>query len=134
MWSPAWRARVTTSNYGATTARAGARSSSKAVSSTRSPRMPVRPGREARGRRCSARPGMPYENLRARMLRRAIGVLRQNLIPFSGRRPMLSRQAEERLGDSRQRGGQQCGCVGPALKDAVPLGLGPASSLTGERA
>jgi hypothetical protein len=61
-------------NCGATTARAGARSSSKAVSSTRSPRMPVRPGREARGRRCSARPGMPYENLRARMLRRAIGL------------------------------------------------------------
>jgi hypothetical protein len=48
-------------------------------------------------------------------------VLRQNLIPLSGRRPTLSRQAKERLGDCRQEGRPQCGSVGPPLKDAEPL-------------
>ena len=36
--------------------------------------------------------------------RKTVGVLRQNLIPLSGRRPMLSRHAKERLGDCRQEG------------------------------
>src|SRR5438093_11703234 len=50
---------------------------------------------------------------------KAKAVLRQNLIPLSGRRPMLSRQVKERLGDGRQRGGQQCGCIG-----SPPFGVG----------
>src|SRR5712664_1714135 len=37
-------------------------------------------------------------------LRSARRVFRQNLIPLSGRRPMLSRQAKERLRDCRQEG------------------------------
>src|SRR5258708_4850308 len=49
----------------------------------------------------------------------ATPVLRQNLIPLSGRRPMLSRQVKERLGDGSQREGQQCGSVG-----SPPFGVG----------
>ena len=41
---------------------------------------------------------------------------------LSGRRPMLSRQAKERLGDCRPEGGQQCGSVGLPPKDAGPFG------------
>jgi hypothetical protein len=79
MWWPAWRARNTTLSSDATTAGAGARSSSKAVSSTRSRHLPVRPGRGVRGRRCSERLEMHCENLRARIQRRAIGVSRTTL-------------------------------------------------------
>jgi len=46
---------------------------------------------------------------------------------------MLSRQAKEHLGDCRQEGGQQCGSVGPPLKDARLFWGGAASSLTGGR-
>jgi hypothetical protein len=49
-------------------------------------------------------------------------VLRQNLIRLVGRRPMLSRQAKERLGDCRPEGDQQCGSVGPPPQDAGPFG------------
>jgi len=62
-------------------------------------------------------------------------VLRQNLIPLNGRRrPMLSRQAKERLGDCRQKGGQAVRPVGPPLKDAGPFGGRAANSLTEGRA
>jgi hypothetical protein len=40
---------------------------------------------------------------------------------LSGRRPTLSRQAKERLGDCRPEGGQQGGSVGPPPKDAGPF-------------
>jgi hypothetical protein len=78
MWSPAWRARTTTLSCGATTAGAGARSSSRAASSIRSRRMPARRGRGARGKRCSARPRMRCENLRVQMLRRMTGLRLMN--------------------------------------------------------
>jgi len=59
---------------GATTAGAGAPSSSRAVLSTRWRRMAAPGGREAHGRRCSARPRMRYTSSRARTPRRATGL------------------------------------------------------------
>ncbi len=61
-------------------------------------------------------------------------VLRQNLIPLSGRRPMLSRQAKERLRDCRQEG-RPAVRVRRAATEGRPdlFGGGAASSLTGGR-
>jgi len=82
-------------------------------------------------------PGVPNEapaGLEQALLQaRQRPVLRQNLISLSGRRPMRSRQAKERLGDRRPEGGQQCGSVEPPPKDARLLWGGAASSLTGGR-
>jgi hypothetical protein len=61
------------SSYGAITVEAGARSSSKPVSSIRSRHMPVLHGPGAHGKRCSEQPAMRCVSLRAQILRRAIG-------------------------------------------------------------
>src|SRR5262249_121828 len=71
---PAWRVRSTTSSYDATTVRAGARFSSRAVLSTRSRHMLVPHGREVHGKRCNERPRMHYGGSSARKLCRAIGL------------------------------------------------------------
>src|SRR5207249_7439526 len=64
--------------------------------------------RSGTGNKKSIRPSARTSGARgsARELQRADcpPVLRQNLHPLSGRPPMLSRQAKERLGDCRQEG------------------------------